>query len=397
MRKSFLILISFSMVLTIHAQKKNVSKALSKINSGKLAEAYELLQPALENPESKDDSKTWYALGLLYQKAEMLGDQSILSKTDSALKVAYDNFNKARKLDEKGERKQDISNSLKQMYDFCINQGNANFTRGNYAKASEYFGFSLTVNNDPDFPRQHDTIVALLNYYTGLSAYYGALQEKENNEKRMELFKRAEKYYEDALKMNYKDDFLYRSLHYSYLFTGDTTSAEKVILKGFENYPDSVQVIIDVVNLYISMHKYDKVLLYLDPAIAKMPGNAQLVYTKAQMYDQMNKWEEAEQNYKKAIEMKPDYYEAYYNLGVLYYNWATDFNNQAATTDLKQQEKYAMLINKRDEYYKKSLEPFKKAYEIKKSAEVLQNLKRVYNKLKMKKELEEVNQLLEKM
>jgi tetratricopeptide (TPR) repeat protein len=398
MRKLIIVVLSFSMIISINAQKKNVDKALGKISSGKLTEAYDMLMPALENPESKDNARTWYALGLMYQKAEMQQDQAILAKTKSAFDEAYTNYKKARTLDPKNICSIDINKSLNDIYNFCINHGNEDFNARNYARASNYFSFALVVNEDPGFTRQHDSIVSLLNYYAGLSAYYGAIKEDKDTAAKSVLLQRARKHYETAVKMNYKDDFLYRSLHYVYLFTYDTLNAEKILLKGYDIFPDSSLLIIDIVNMYIQTKKYDKVLKYLDPAIKKMSNNAQLVYTKAQMYDQMGKWEDAEKNYLETIKIKPDMYDAYFNLGVLYYNWATEYNNQAAATDLKQQDKYKTLMDKRDENYKKALEPFKKAYQLKPDdVEPLVNLKKIYSRLKMKKELDEITEKINKM
>ena len=70
MKRIIFSLILVLTVLTVHAQKANVRKAknLALMETPDFKGAREAILPALEDPTTKDDPKTWYVAGLIGYK-----------------------------------------------------------------------------------------------------------------------------------------------------------------------------------------------------------------------------------------------------------------------------------------------------------------------------------------
>ena len=384
MRNLLVVIAVFSFFSYAEAQKKNVNKALTKIDGGKLAEADALLEPTKDNPESKDLASTWFAFGRLFEAIEASNDSALMAKYPDAVQKAYESYNKALTIN-KVEILTKYDEHIRSLYNVCLQNGSKAYETKKYPKSYTYYSYALKLNDDPNATlKLHDTIVGLVSYYIGLSAYQAT------------MYPEAIKGFDLALKKQQTEVWVYRGLYYSYLQTKDTVKAEEIILTGIKQRPDETILLIDLANLYISTNKADKAVLILDEAIKKDPGNALLYYTKGGMYDQLNKRAEAEAAYTQAIEHKPDYYDALFNLGVLRYNWGQEYNNQAAVE--KNDAKYNDLIAKRDDMYKKAIEPFEKALLLSpKDVDLLTALKKVYYKLKMKDKIDEMDKRLKEV
>ena len=61
------------------------------------------------------------------------------------------------------------------------------------------------------------------------------------------------------------------------------------------------------------------------------------------MFESLKKTEEAILDYKKALELKPDYYDAAFNLGAFYFNRGADKINESNDLPLSATKKYNAL------------------------------------------------------
>ena len=98
-------------------------------------------------------------------------------------------------------------------------------------------------------------------------------------------------------------------------------------------------------------------------------------------YDLLKDPVEAEKAYRKAIEINPEYFEAYFNLAAIFYNKGAESQNAASNIPPKENKKYDAKIKEAKEFYKESLPFFEKAHEIKpKDRDAMLNLKEIYTK-----------------
>lgn len=113
-------------------------------------------------------------------------------------------------------------------------------------------------------------------------------------------------------------------------------------------------------NLYAHQKKYEEAkveyrkALEIDPEFAKAHNNLGNVYFK------QNFFEEAEWKYKKALELAPDYCDAHFNLGLL-------FNRQEKWGDAIWKFHQVLQLSPRDELAKKYIESIKKKIDEKKT------------------------------
>jgi len=113
------------------------------------------------------------------------------------------------------------------------------------------------------------------------------------------------------------------------------------------------------------------------------------------LYDKLQKPEEASTSYMKAIEYKEDYFDAYYNLGALYYNKGVKQVDVANLVPSSQPDKYEEEKNKADIEFKKAIPYMEKAHEINPTDKfTLESLKTLYYRLKM---LDKHAEIIEKM
>ena len=96
--------------------------------------------------------------------------------------------------------------------------------------------------------------------------------------------------------------------------------------------------------------------------------------------------------YKKAVELKPDYFDAVYNLAVMNFNQAAEKLKIANEMDLKTYQKDGQkYIDEANAKFEEAVPYFEKAHEIKPDdAAVLENLELIYKRLKMFDKVEEV-------
>nr|WP_302850061.1 tetratricopeptide repeat protein [Sphaerospermopsis torques-reginae] len=68
---------------------------------------------------------------------------------------------------------------------------------------------------------------------------------------------------------------------------------------------------------YRWLKKYEEAIVSYDKAIAIKPDYHEAWYNRGVALDKLKKYEEAIVSYDKAIAIKPDYHEAWYNRGII--------------------------------------------------------------------------------
>ncbi len=96
-------------------------------------------------------------------------------------------------------------------------------------------------------------------------------------------------------------------------------SAEKYYKKAIEIKPDNTLALYSLGMFYQKEKQFKHALEAYDTLISRHPDNAEAHFNKGYIYlTEYLEFEKAEPEFKKAIEIKPDYTEAVYNLGRVY-------------------------------------------------------------------------------
>ncbi len=322
-------------------------------------------------------------------------DKDAIDKSYKAYATAIEMDNKTGKgkLKNRTKTKQNLS-VLRSMF---VQKGLDHFKKNEFDKSVSAFENSLELYK---YPRtKSDT-----SYKPGDIVYYSAViaEKAKQYDKSINLYKKA-------IKMKYKPAKSYHFLANVYKSKGDNKMYIATVEKGFELYPDSPDLLIDLINYYLSSGESKKALEYLGKAIEKDPKNATFYFAQGTLYDKMandtvtkvgkEKFDKyinsAIDSYKEAIEKKSDYFDAYYNLGVIYNNKAASVQKDMQKIPLNQTKKYEEAQKSFKIELNNALPYMEKAHEINpKDVSAIRTLIGIYRNLKQYKKAKEMTDKL---
>jgi tetratricopeptide (TPR) repeat protein len=146
-----------------------------------------------------------------------------------------------------------------------------------------------------------------------------------------------------------------------------------------------------MINIYISTKKTEEAMKYLSLAIEADPTNASYYFAKGSLLDGMGRQDDAIKSYEKAIELNKEYYDAYYNLGALYYNNGVKQIEVANKVPANDNKRYEEELGKSDIWFAKALPFMERCQELKPGDTYsLESLKNLYYRLKQLEKYEDV-------
>ncbi|MCX7985927.1 MAG: tetratricopeptide repeat protein [Bacteroidales bacterium] len=374
MKKIFFFFLFFLTTGMLIAQKKVVRIAEKELSKGNIKTAWDTLQYALQHDETKGDANTWYLKGLILQNIAKSPDPAIRSLVDIPVKQAYEAYEKALQIDE-GKVRNKINLQLNDLYIIAVTNGSEAFEKKDYNMALDMFELSLKIETAPIFKNIVDTSMM---YNCGLAAL-----NAKNYDKAIEYFKKAAQY-------GYNGGVTYSLLRTAYSEKGDSAAALRTLQEGFEKYPNDLNMIVDLVNYYIVAQKVEDALKYLSIAKEKEPNNASFYFAEGTLYEKLNDFEKAEAAYKKATEIDANSFNAWYNLGVLYYNKAVKIFDAASNE--KDDAKYQKLLEEGNEVLKQCIPFLEQAHKIDPKEETCaKTLRGLYFRLQMKDKYDAIN------
>ncbi len=308
---------------------------------------------------------------------------------ENPLEIASESLKKAQEIDVNGKKTKKNNEVYTRLKGQFITEGSNCYSFKNYKCAYTSFSKVIAIGQLPQL-NQKDTAIY---YYAALSAQLGGM-----NQEAIELYKKA-----IDLKFTAEGN-AYTNIDQTFKALGDNESGLKYLEEGFTKYPKNPNLLIAIINYYLNKNEDpSKVLTYINNAINDEPTNASLYHAKGVIYDKIGDAENAMLAYQKAVETDPSYYDSYYNMGVLVYNKAVKYLEEANKVPAKEVEKYEALIVKANVEFKNAMPYFEKACELRpddKSA--TDNLKNIYFRFRnesedMKKKFNDINTKLQSM
>ncbi|MDG1753513.1 MAG: tetratricopeptide repeat protein [Rhodothermales bacterium] len=98
-------------------------------------------------------------------------------------------------------------------------------------------------------------------------------------------------------------------------------------------FPENADVQTELLNAYQASGQIDKALESYKTAVEREPDNKLFRFNYGTLLTQIEDYPAAVAQLEKAIELDPDYSNAYYNLGAAYINMAVDVNDQVRSLD----------------------------------------------------------------
>ena len=384
------------------AQKKVVSEAqsIAQGSNADFGEARTLIKGALENPETKDDAKTWYVAGFIEDQQfnaerakQILGQQPNEPVMYEALYGILPYFQKAYELDqlpnEKGKVKpkytKDIKSILSANHVYLFNGGAYYFDKQEYKKAYDFFNQYVEISELPMFEgtqtAEKDSTFMTVQFYAAAAASLA-----KDSRLAISALERAKN-------TPYRQYDVYQYLCYEYgeaRTAQDSVMLEKTFEEGMQVFPDSAFFLNNLINTYIYSNRNEKALEMLNVAIQKNPNDANLYNVMGRVYETgLKDYANAEKNFQIALEKDPNLTDALSNIGRIYYNQGV--NKLSEANMINDSKKYQEELGMAKDLFKKALPYYKKAHEA--EPEKMDNmiaLRGIYYNLNMGPELEAI-------
>lgn len=389
MKKSIILLSLLLAFSVTFAQKGKVTSAENLKDAGKIGEAVAAIEEAIDPSNDKAEKsipwpKTWEVRGAIYQAIAQSKDEKVKSLSSDPLTEALNSYKKALELDPKGRNKNSVKIQLTLLTNDLTNQAVKAFQDEDYKLATKSFEQILDIQDidivKADNPGAIDTVII---FNTGLAAFNAQDYDK------------AIKYYSEAAKHGYSGARSYSLVAQAYQAKQDTVGALNALKEGFEKYQDDNLILESMIQIYMDLNKSDEAMRYLEMAIERDPTVPRYLFAQGALYEKLNNEDKAIETYTKAIAVDPDFFDAYYNLGALYYNKGVKQMETAKEVPANDNARYLAESAKADIWFEKALPYMERCHEIKVEDKMtLESLKNLYYRMK---QMDKYNEVIEKL
>jgi tetratricopeptide (TPR) repeat protein len=320
MKRLLFLLILFSGCSILSPLQRSKYLTLSNlIDTGKYAEAKEVVEGMIDDDQSVKWSKTWYYRGHLCQSAYQDGtkkkDKVLLELYPDQLYVAYDSYHKALFLDKSGKTEKLIAPKYVVLANEFQRIGEAHFKNKKFAEAFKSFEHALKITESPFLAIETDKSLI---YNTGLSAFEAG--DWDN----------TIKYLTQLHNQGYSTNVTH-ILSNAHLAKGDTAKAKKVLVEGVEKFSYHEDLVLLLTDLRYKTNETEEALNLLNRVIANQPSNYIFPYTKGLIFQKTNRYIQAIDSYTKANTIAPNELMVYVNIATCYLNIGVDIEESTRT------------------------------------------------------------------
>jgi Tfp pilus assembly protein PilF len=354
---------------TSWAQNSNVQSAAIYLRNLEMDDAKKAIDAATIHEDTKDDAQTWYYRALIYDTIHRNPEYEALDK-DATEKFAIA-CKKCVDLDAAQNKKPKYAYYCKDLGMInsafsCYNKALGYYSQKDYANANKFFKYVMDV-----IPYDKDRVLEKNNITDKVIILTMADMAMRSNNKA-----EAKARLQQLIDMDYNDYQIYLLMSNLNLEEGDTAKALQFVDMGRKKFSDVKDLIVQEMIIYQAQHKTDLLLKKYNEALELDPENTLFLFNRGSMYDMVgsdaiklsahysdtaakltrkaktekvpanktkleaaakryNAWSDSlakvsadyavksEADYQKALEVNPDYLDAYFNLGGLYNNKAS--------------------------------------------------------------------------
>jgi tetratricopeptide (TPR) repeat protein len=331
-----------------------------------------------------------------------------------AISEMTDVYNTTLEYEKKSGKKQftnDINEAFKAIKPMLINGSNFLADQKKYVEASAvihsvykmdkkdqnmlFYAASYAVaGNDYDKALEYYNELKKINY-SGEGVIYLAFNKQTNEEENFGVNKTLRDMSVNSAKTHEKPrdekipskrGEIYKNIALILVEKGKTDEAITAVQEARKISPEDEGLLFTEMDLYLKLKDFDSYTNLVNESLAKNPNNADLVFNLGVISANANKIEEAKKHYLKAIEIKPDYFNAYLNLSELLLRGDEKFVEEMnkLTTSEKDNKRYAVIKAEREKNFNSILPYLEKAVQLDPTSEpAKRTLLSVYNALEM--------------
>lgn len=298
-------------------QASIAAKADQKKQLTIIGEGIKAIEVAQNDKKTKNWPETWAIKAYLSSYIAIVDDNA--ANADKYYDLAVDAVEKARKLD----KYQDNSGLIKaSTYNINIKKQ----TEGNRAYQQNDFitAFGLLKQVSDFLPLDTTLAVNVALCAQNIQAYDEALN-----------------YFKRAKEAGIKNPIVFQAMANIYASKFESELAIKTLDEGLKVNPFHPFLTYDYINLLLDNEKYDKAIKVIETSINTEKRGKLLMFLYGYLQQsQLNNNANAEFAYKKALDLDQNYFDALYQLGLVYINYSNDALKQ------KNKQKFASYINR---------------------------------------------------
>ena len=372
MKKTVLTLALLSIAAGAFAQKSKLRATRDYLSTNDYRKALPEIDAAVQNDETKANPEAWYFRGRAY----LLQSLDSTARTTASIDEAQVSFSKALEL--KPDYSSDINTDLYNLSIVAYNDALGAYNKGDYAKAYNHFLLAYNLYNNNSKRLASNTKFHDLAFNAKQNAAASA-QNARNDDNALKLLLeiRNEQTPKDTNTYYSIIEILDRQKKYDQLIS--------MINEANTIFPNNKLIRNSEINYYINTNKTDQLLPKLETAVQGDPNNGDLYFMIGNLYvaqsfpkDASGKptdrpanadetFGKAETAYKKAVGINSNSAEFNYNLGVLYYSLAVEYNrqlNKITGNTTAETKKYDEIVAKRNAQFALALPNFERTYAI---------------------------------
>ena len=377
MKKVMILLAVLLTANVMMAQKKDRTDAYMYNKNSQFDKAMVAIEKCVNHEQflgmkPKDQATAWHYRAMIYQNVIESKNPEWLAQAGDAQEKVFESLTNCMK-DEGylNDNKADIYQRV------------AVVMNNYYQKGADAYNASDFTNAAPAFKKAYDIAVMLQNPDANDMLKLAASSCIHSKD-----YETALAYYSELQKNGYNQPDIFKSLASVYNAMGNNDKAFEMISAGLEVMPNDPGLLIEKVNLYINQGKSQEALNDLLSLNKLDPGNVSIMYAIGTIYgDETNKdlynFDKAVEFYSRAIEIKPDFMDAVYNLGIAYLRAGAALSTEANELDYTEVEKYNALMEQSNGMLTQGLPYIKQSYDAQPSPELKKVLKQMYSQLKM--------------
>lgn len=370
MKRMLFIAALMGMTMIISGQKSRVLSVFQLIESEKYDEAKEAIDLAVWNDKTSRWHRTYYAKGLLCQKAFEAGfEKGDIKKTNlypDQLVVAYDAYEKALQLDSRNRIASAIAVQYYALANDFQNLGEKYYLKKDYSKAVEAFEHALLLSKSPLLSVVTDTNLV---YNTAMAAYEARQWDIAIS-------------YLIGLNDDAYSPNTALLLYSAHMNSGDSLLAEKILFEGEERYKSEESIVLQLVDLLVGTGRAEQAVAILDTASSRRPENYYFPWTRGLVFQRLKLYDQAIVSLSQASTLAPGEVGIYYNLGICYYNIGVSINESARqiTSNLE----YKSARREAMEQFREAVKWLEKAFELDPAdQQTISKLNQLYYRLQM--------------
>lgn len=375
MKKLFFLMLTIGLAGSALAQP-DVTTAYNLNNQGKYVEAMEYIEKAASDLKATSKEKYWRYRGNIYLNISL--DEALAAKFPDALSMAVDSYLKSKMMDKYGDYAGEVQASMSNAQQLANVRADKAFNSGDFCAAAKNFEMALGIGDAygvPDSAAVFNTAYCYERCGDTTKAISG---------------------YERCVTIGYNLPSAQVRMAEIYLNKNDKAAATKILAEARARFPKDAELLRTEVSIYLGEGDFAKAEQILTDLTVSDPNNVSVWFVLGVTYGKLGKKADEMNAYKRTLEIDPNYFDALFNMGALYFNDGLEAEKICAEIPTAERSKYNTCIENVKLLFEQSVASLEKAFAINQDREVMSALKDAYFKAERMEDYSRMKALLAK-